>query len=147
MHDHPVSEIGEGATRIVIVFQQHDFRQALLTHQFGGHALKHQRQEIQAAGESRRHVRLDHGGATQKLETAGFELAWVHPEKLIIPTPGQQPPKPRIGGGRDANLGIVQLRRIDADLAQHLFGGCTRRATLQQRFTRQLDGDGVFFRH
>ncbi len=42
MHDHPVGEIGEGPARLLFVFQQHDFRQALLADQFRGQVFEHQ---------------------------------------------------------------------------------------------------------
>jgi hypothetical protein len=84
---------------------------------------------------------------TEKCQAAGLEFARIHAKKLVVPTPGQQSPQARIRSGRDTGVGGLQQRRIDADLVQHLFGGSPRGATLQQRFTHQLHGDGVFFRH
>ncbi|MNI65964.1 hypothetical protein D3C73_1215020 [compost metagenome] len=131
----------------MVVFEQDDFRQALLMHKLGGHAFEHQRQETQAAAEPGRQARLDHGTATEELQAAGLELARVHAKELVIPPPGQQAPQARISAGGNPRVTTAEQRRINADLAQHLIGGRARGATLQQRFTHQLNGNGVFFRH
>ncbi|MNO65138.1 hypothetical protein D3C76_558820 [compost metagenome] len=147
VHDHPVSEISEGPARVLVVLQQDDFRQALLTYQLRRQVFEDQRQKRQAAGHSRRHVGLEHGAAAQERKAAGLEFAWVHAKELIIPAPCQQPPQARISRGRNAGVGAAQQLRVDADLDQHLVRGDSWRAALQQCFTHQLNGDGVFFRH
>ena len=126
VNDHPVGEIGEGAARVLVVFEQDDFRQALLTNQLCGQVFEHQRQKAQTRGQTGGQARLDHGAATEKLQAAGLELARVHAKKLVVPTPRQQTPQTRISGGRDAGIGGLQQRRIDADLVQHLIGGRVR---------------------
>ncbi|MCY1446410.1 hypothetical protein D9M71_629740 [compost metagenome] len=147
MDNHPVGEIGEGPAWLFVVFEQDDFRQALLTHQLRRQVFEDQRQKRQAASQSRRHVGLEHGAAAQECEAAGFEFAWVHAKKLVIPTPCQQPPQARISGGWNPGAAIAQQLWVDANLDQHLVLVDVWRTALQQCFTHQLDGDGVFFRH
>ncbi|MNO68568.1 hypothetical protein D3C76_594070 [compost metagenome] len=131
----------------MVVFEQHDFRQALLMNQLRRHALEHQRQKAQATGQSCRQARLDHGTATEEFEAAGFELARVHAKELVIASSGQQAPQTRISAGGNPGVAAAKQPRIDTDLVQHLIGGRARGATLQQRFSHQLNGNGVFFRH
>ena len=147
MDDHPVGEIGEGTARFGVVFEQDDFRQALLVHQLRGQVFEHQRQKTQARAQAGRQRRLRHRAATEELKAAGLELARVHAKELVIAAPGQQAPESRVLRGRHPTVLGLQQRRINPDLVQDFIRGRARGTTLQQRFTHQLNGDGVFFRH
>lgn len=147
MDNHPESEISEGPARLIQRLADDDFRQALLAYQDRLQVLEHQPEKRQGALQRGAQGWLGHGRTAQEGQAAGAQAARVHAKEFIVATASEQAPELRVGTGRHPCVSFVQLPGIDPHAAEQGLAGCTRGITLQQRFTHQLHGDGVFLRH